>query len=307
MKSLDDHIAPDEPVLWRSPTLRDWLVDQAKLMILPGALAVLPFLLSSNPVSIAGAVVCALVTLMLVAGILPRNPSETMLTGRQILFRSGLRNPKIIILERPDINRLEIFGGDGTLVLSGRHEELCRPVLLGEPLELARALDVPTTYWKPYEPTSWLWRLNLYLTMLVVLAALGLTSGLVFSLPESFWETIRTGISDLPFVFALASALGIITVGAIPSTLVVALLVGILKRWFYPRDELNRMRCYKFNPLWRGKDPASVPATGPRALLRTARLGFDRLINGPLPDCAGIEAEQYRPGAFPPPEEDGGN
>jgi hypothetical protein len=82
-------------------------------------------------------------------------------------------------------------------------------------------------------------------------------------------------------------------------------MLGGFRRLVLPRDELNRMRCYRFDPLWRGGNPAVAATGGPRAALRAARLGFDRLINGPFPDCAGIEPEHYEPGAFPPPDEGG--
>jgi len=304
MPKLEKHIAPDEPVLWRTPTLRDWVVDHAKLLAWTAGVPVAVAVLLQNPESFAGSMVVPLVALAFAARGLLRGPTEALLTGRQLLFRRGIRQPEIRILERRDIARAEIFGGDGTLILYSRHSELHGTGMLGDPLELARELNVPTTHWKPYEPPRRVRWLDAFTIPMLPLASLGLASALVFALPDAFWEAVRSGLPEQPRITSAVAAIGIITAAGIPSFPAVAAVLGTFRRLVLPRDELNRMRCYKFNPLWRGENPGAAATGGLRAALRAARLGFDRLINGPFPDCAGIEPEQYQPGAFPAPDED---
>lgn len=304
MKTLDEHIAPDEPVLWRTPPRRDWTVAGAKLLAWTVGFPVAVAVLFQNPMLFVGSILVSLISLGFSAKYLLLVPTEALLTGRQLLFRHGIWRPDVRILERRDFHRAEIFDGDGTLFLYGRRGDLCLPGLLGAPLDLARAPDIPTTHWKPYEPPKRVWRVTMFTMLAFPTASVILMSALLLPLPEAFWEIVRASIPNQSRSAAVVVGLGIILAASIPSMLAAATLVGGIKRLLLPRDELNRMRCYKFYSRWRGENPAAAATGGVRAVLRTARLGFDRLINGPFPDCAGIEPEQYQPGAFPPPDDD---
>lgn len=298
MKPLDEHIAPDEPILWRTQGLRSFVLDIGKLLALAAGLPVGLALLFSGSEVAAGSLVIPVVASWFAARILLRGPAEALLTGRQLLFRRRIRQPEIQILAPRDIVRLEIFAGDATLVLYGRHGELHRTLLLGDALDLARKLDLPTVMWTPYEPSKRTRRIEYALMVLLPLAVIGFMIAFVGGLPDAFFEIIRTGLSEPARL--LTPIWIILAIGAISWPAAVA-LVGVVRRLVLPRDELNRLRCDRFSPLWQGKDPGAARTGG---VLRGARRAFDRAIYGRFPDCGDPEPERYQPGAFPPLEED---
>lgn len=302
MAMLDQHIAPDEAVLWRTPDLRGWALDNGKTLAWTAGIFIVVAFLPLGSEFAGDVLIFPLMVLVLVLGYvartLLRGPVEALLTARQLLFQRRIRRPEIKFLARRDIVRLEIFGGDDVLVLHGRHGELHRATLLGDALDLARKLDLRLILWTPYEPPKRTRRIEFALMVLRLFATLGFTIALVLMLPDAYFEAIRANLAES--AKPLAAGATILAAGA-SSWLAAGALFGVARRLVLRREELNRLRRAKFSPLWRGRDPRAARKD---SILARGRRIIDRALYGRFPDFADPEPEIFEPGAFPPPEGD---
>lgn len=293
MRRLEEFIAPDEPVEWRSSSLRGWVVEMVKILALTAGVPItVAVLLEDMDLAMSSTIAPAL-GLAFVLRIARRGPAEALLTRRQLVVRRRIRWPQLTVLERRDITHVEIFGTENELVLYGRRGELFRAVLLDDPLDLARSLDLPTAVWADYEPSKWARRTDYLLMFTLPLVALAVTVAAVASVPDSLFEAIRVNVAQpaRPFA-ALSLVLSLFVVSWLPALV----SVGFLRRLVLSREDLDAFRCHKFNQLWQGRNPGR---TKPAGLMRRTRLALDRLINGALPTCTDIEPTRYEPGRFP--------
>lgn len=309
METPGGEFEPNEPVLWRSKTVREYVRDMVKSSGWLLAIGFLLPILFRNSSAFIIALMPLGIACVIAFDVLVPLPDRLLLTGRQLLVRRGFRKLTTSILTRKHIAGLEIFGGDGGMILHGRHGELDRVRFLGDPLDLARELNLPTRVWHPYEPLKQAGRrrvvkiLSWFVVPTAILVVLfggmaGVLSTVDFYLGPDYirstYSIDTVGFIGMIFSFALFS-LGYITGGIA--------MGGIRRLVMTPRD-LALLRCEKSDPFWLGEMPVAPPQSGLRRITHALQQGYNRLAYGPPAECAPPEPERIEPGAFPPPEDE---
>lgn len=304
MTILHDHVEPGERVPWQSTTYREALRELLKDMgIIAAMLAFEMF--------IAGEVFFS----MLFGGFVGyfavttawRRPSEMFLTDRRFLVRSGIFRPHVAAFARKDLTGLEIYNGDGTVVLHAQDGEVIRTAIIGDAAELMAFANLPVTLWRNRNSSV---ALNLTVLGIIVVPvcailtmfAIGL--GMVIALPQpplksAFLEFIR---SVAPFENTVRYL--VVYGGSVIGVLLGLILMAVIRRNFLTPEDLRALRCARHDPRWLGKDPRSPFYRVPLVrLVRALRAGFGRVVYGPYPECGDIEPERFGPGE--PPDEKG--
>lgn len=309
MKTLKNHIAPGEPILWRTRTYRQVLKGQ---LWPPGGLMAFGLLLqlfSDDPEFFGFLFWLPLAWMLFVAAYPLGDWSEVFLTERRLIFIRRFRRPRVQTTERRDIRELEIFEGGGQMVVHGRHGERQHAFMFDDMLSLARKLNLPTRIWKPQEPPKPAGRRRVaeILPWFVIPAAIltvlfgGLAGALetvdVYLGPDHIRSTYSedtVGFIGMMFSFALL-LLGFVAGG---------IAMGGIRRLVMTPSDLALLRCRKCDPLWRGEMPVAPPQSGVWRMTHALQRGYHRLAYGPPAECAPPEPERIEPGAFPPPEAD---
>lgn len=231
-------------------------------------------------------------------GVPAPRPYEAVVTTHRFLFREGILWPKIAAVERDDVSALEVFEGDGTILLHGQDGVFHRARLPGDATRFASEAGVTTALWRSRWPEHVKRMRKLKILYAVAFACLSpfafLALGYYFpGLFESLGGLVPEYIrSTSPFVF-----------GSIISVPAVAALAGVgfaslLTRGDLTNDELHAMRCSRFNPLWLGRYPRKAYANPLALAVRVVRMWLYRLLRGRLPDCGGIEPIIVAPGGW---------
>lgn len=302
MRASEQLISPWETVLWRTPAYWRTMLTRARL---PGIILAAGIVLELNSADrdFTGLLIWGPLLWMLFVASYPLGAwSEMLLTDRKLVFHRRFRRPAIQIVERDDIAGLEIFEGSLMLVVHGRKGELHRAWVMHDLMPLARAMNVATARWRTLEypdrlKHAWRWTLIPYLTL--VFAG---TVMFMMVMPEVLFSTSR---SVLPTVLYNFFTLAVLLLAIVPAVVVATVFMDPIRRIFMGREMFALYRRHKYFAALSGDHPSEANEPGFWGAIGKARLAIDRLMNGPLPECPPVEPEQYQPGAFPPPEEDG--
>lgn len=299
MTILHDHVEPGERVPWQSTTYRE-----AMWQLLRGsgiAVAMLAFELFLADEIFFSALFGGFVIYMATTTVW-RGPAEMFLTDRRFLVRTGTLRPHVTAVDRKDVERLEIYDGDETVVLHGRDGERLRTAIIGDAAELMEIADLPVTLWRSRWPER---AFNLVASGLaiglVILCAIGVAAafalviGVAGEPPSSGLRTAITLVVGSWWLFT-AAYVGLLAISAL---FVTGIIAGLL-RLALSTEELRCLRCGRHDPRWLGKDPRS-PFYRVRLvrLVRSLRATFGRLAYGRVPDCSDIEPEHFGPGEHP--------
>lgn len=264
MKTPDTVIETNEPVLWRSKTMREYVSGVLKpfgLAILGGLL--LPILLGSTYGIILGLMIPAVFGLAILEALVPF-PDRIALTKHHVLIRRGLRRPESRILTRKHVEILEIFEGDGWMVLHGRHGMVARVRFLGKPLDLAREMNLPTRIWHRHDPpkatgrrraqelVSWF-----VYPAAILLAVFGSLVGILTAIDSRLGpDFLRTTFSKVELGFVLMAFMSVAFVSAM---ILGGIAMGGIRRLLMPPKELAFLRCVQTDRSWQGRMPVARP------------------------------------------------